>query len=145
MKILWLLPALALCLPAYVDAAAHGSRGGKRSHTYSHRSHSSAGSHLREHGLSHRREQPPSSGTHRKSPARCTTCQRDEHGRIKRSPDANRDFKRQTGYPHGRKGYVIDHVVPLACGGAASPSNMQWQTRAEARTKGKRERSGCKR
>ena len=112
MKILWLLPALALCLPMDVDAAAHGSRGGKRSHNYSHRSHSSAGSHLREHGLSHRREQPPSSGTHRNFSARCTTCQRVEHGRIKRSQDANRDFNRKT-YPHGRKGYVIDRVVRL--------------------------------
>ena len=145
MKILWLLPALALCLPMDVVAAAHSSRGGKRSHGYSHRSHSSAGSHLREHGLFHRREQPPSSGTHRNSSARYTTCQRVEHGRIKRIQDAKHDFMRQTGYPHGRKGYVIDHVVPLACGGADSPSNMQWQTRAEGRAKDKRERAGCKR
>jgi hypothetical protein len=86
-----------------------------------------------------------SSGTHQKSSARCTTCPRDEHGRIKRSGDAKRDFKRQTGYPKGRKGYVIDHVVPLACGGADAPSNMQWQTKDEARAKDRLERSGCKR
>jgi hypothetical protein len=24
---------------------------------------------------------------------------------------------RQTGYPKGRKGYVVDHIVPLECGG----------------------------
>jgi len=30
-------------------------------------------------------------------------------------------------------GYVIDHVIPLACGGEDAPSNMQWQTAAEAR------------
>jgi len=47
---------------------------------------------------------------------------------------------RQTGYPHGRKWYVIDHVISLAKGGADSPSNMQWQTKAEAKAKDKWER-----
>jgi hypothetical protein len=32
-------------------------------------------------------------------------------------------------------GYVVDHIVPLKRGGADSPENMQWQTRAEARAK----------
>ena len=32
-------------------------------------------------------------------------------------------------------GYVIDHVNPLKRGGADDPSNMQWQTRGEARAK----------
>jgi hypothetical protein len=32
-----------------------------------------------------------------------------------------------SGYPKGRKAYVVDHVVPLQCGGADIPSNMQWQ------------------
>jgi hypothetical protein len=41
------------------------------------------------------------------------------------------------------KGYVIDHIKPLAFGGAYGPSNMQWQTKAEAMTKDKRERSAC--
>jgi hypothetical protein len=50
---------------------------------------------------------------------------------------------RQTGYPHGRKGWVVDHIVPLACGGADSPSNMQWQTDAAAKAKDKVERIGC--
>jgi hypothetical protein len=50
---------------------------------------------------------------------------------------------RQSGYPYGRKGYVVDHVVPLACGGADSPSNMQWQIKAEAKAKDKWERKGC--
>jgi hypothetical protein len=43
-------------------------------------------------------------------------------------------------YPHGRPGYVIDHITPLAKGGKDVPSNMQWQTVAEARTKDKVER-----
>jgi len=51
---------------------------------------------------------------------------------------------RQSGYAHGRKGYVVDHVVPLACGGADAPSNMQWQTAEEAKAKDKWERNGCK-
>ena len=51
---------------------------------------------------------------------------------------------RETGYPHGRKGYVVDHVKPLACGGADATSNMQWQTKEEAKVKDKTERIGCK-
>ena len=47
---------------------------------------------------------------------------------------------RQTGYPHGRPGYVVDHIKPLAKGGADSPSNMQWQSIAEAKAKDKWER-----
>lgn len=39
--------------------------------------------------------------------------------------------------------YIIDHIRPLACGGADSPENMQWQTKAEAKAKDKWERKGC--
>jgi len=45
------------------------------------------------------------------------------------------EVKRLTGYPHGRAGYVIDHVVPLALGGADTPANMQWQTIQAAKKK----------
>jgi hypothetical protein len=69
--------------------------------------------------------------------------QRDKHGKIKRSKAAKDEFQREHACPStgqtsgGCKGYVIDHVKPLECGGAEAPSNMQWQTIAEgkARTK----------
>lgn len=68
---------------------------------------------------------------------------RDRHGRIVRSEASKEAFMRETGFPHGRHGYVVDHIVPLACGGADLPSNMQWQTKAEAKAKDKWERKGC--
>jgi len=67
----------------------------------------------------------------------------------KRSQSAKVEFKRQqpcpaTGASKGPcKGYVIDHVHPLACGGADVPDNMQWQTTADAKAKDKWERKGC--
>ncbi len=39
--------------------------------------------------------------------------------------------------------YTIDHIKPLACNGADSPENMQWQTKAGAKAKDKWERKGC--
>ena len=41
-------------------------------------------------------------------------------------------------------GYIIDHIKALACGGADSPENIQWQTKNEASDKDKWERNGCK-
>lgn len=49
-----------------------------------------------------------------------------------------------TGRPVGKcPGFVIDHIVPLACGGADASSNMQWQTVAEAKAKDRWERKDC--
>jgi len=74
---------------------------------------------------------------------------RARHGRIKRSAAAKNAFKREHPCPSTGKrsgpcrGYVIDHIKPLACGGADDPSNMQWQTVAEGKAKDKWERNGC--
>ena len=68
---------------------------------------------------------------------------------TKRSQSAKVEFKQQqpcpaTGASKGPcKGYVIDHVHPLACGGADATSNMQWQTTADAKVKDKWERKSC--
>jgi len=62
---------------------------------------------------------------------------RDKNGKIIRSQAAKHEFMKQTGYPKGRKGYVIDHIVPLKKGGSDSPDNMQWQTVEEAKEKDK--------
>jgi hypothetical protein len=51
---------------------------------------------------------------------------------------------RRTGYPKGRNGYIVDHIVPLECGGADVPANMQWQTVQEAKIKDRSERN-CRR
>lgn len=85
-----------------------------------------------------------SSGSHPKSSSACTSCERDKNGTIKRDPKAKAEFMRETGYPEGRPGYVVDHRVPLECGGSDSPSNMQWQTKAEAKAKDKTE-GDCRR
>jgi hypothetical protein len=67
---------------------------------------------------------------------------RDSHGRIARSEAAKHQFEVQSGYPHGRPGYVVDHIKPLACGGVDMPSNMQWQTVEAAKAKDRIERAG---
>lgn len=75
----------------------------------------------------------------------CTTCERDSHGRIKRSPEAKEEFKKSHPCPSTGKasgacpGYVIDHIDPLKRGGAGAPSNMQWQTKDAAKEKDRTE------
>lgn len=60
-----------------------------------------------------------------------------------RSAAAKHQFEVATGHPHGWKGHVVDHRIPLACGGADAPANMQWQTVAAGKAKDKWERKGC--
>jgi hypothetical protein len=101
------------------------------------------GSHSR--GSSHKsgatRSASPEGHTKKQS---SSSTSRTSHGRIRRSAQAKAEFMRQTGYPHGRPGYVVDHVTPLACGGADAPYNMQWQTIAAGKAKDKTERIGCR-
>jgi len=73
---------------------------------------------------------PPLSGARGVHGGACYACSH-------RSSSARAEFKVRSGYPHGRPGYVIDHVVPLKRGGADAPSNMQWQTIEAAKAKDK--------
>ena len=150
-----LLLSLLLVLPAASLAQRRGGghqSGGSRS--YSSRSSGSVHvrSYTRKDGTvvrSHTRSRPGSgSTTVRRSYSRAprirsysVPTQRDSRGGVKRSSSAKQEFMRQTRYPHGRPGYVVDHIKPLACGGADSPSNMQWQTQAEAKAKDRTEKS----
>ena len=66
-----------------------------------------------------------------------------------RDPAQVRAFKKVTPCPAtGKiqktcKGYVVDHIKALACGGADRPINMQWQTVADAKAKDKWELKEC--
>ena len=122
-KITALILAFLLSFSSVLGAKRYASNSSGSSHV----SHSRSHSHVKSHHSRH-----------------YTGGGRDRHGRIKRSAAAKHEFMKQTGYPHGRKGYVIDHKIPLACGGADDPSNMQWQTTGEAKAKDKWERKGCR-
>ena len=70
------------------------------------------------------------------------------HGEYHRSQKAKTIFKYSHPYPatgqtKGSCPDYIDHIKPLACGGADDPSNMQWQTKADAKAKDKWELKGC--
>jgi hypothetical protein len=86
------------------------------------------------------------SGSHHSRSSRCSSCARNAKGKIKRSREAKRQFERQNPCPSTGKstgscpGYVVDHRKALAEGGADEPSNMQWQTAADAKAKDKWER-----
>lgn len=75
----------------------------------------------------------------------CSSCERDAQGRIARSRTVRREFQRlnpcpATGAVSGPcDGYVIDHITPLRRGGADSIENMQWQQKAEASAKDRKE------
>lgn len=71
-------------------------------------------------------------------------------GGTKRSASAVREFKKANACPatglvqKSCRGYVVDHIKPLACNGADKPINMQWQSIADGKSKDKWERKGCK-
>lgn len=66
-----------------------------------------------------------------------------------RSQAAKAAFKQANPCPaNGRNvgacpGYVIDHIVALACSGADDPSNMQWQNIIDSKVKDHWERRDC--
>ena len=122
-----LLVAISLSLATLTAQAAKSS---SRAHSSSHHAGKAKASHP-----------APSRSSSRKVPH----VARDSHGRIKRDPAARGAFQRSHPCPSTGKtsgacpGYVVDHVRPLKRGGADSPSNMQWQTTAEAKRKDRTE------
>jgi hypothetical protein len=68
-----------------------------------------------------------------------------------RSRAVAREFQREhpcpsTGRTRGAcPGYWKDHIVPLACRGHDTVSNLQWQTIAGAKAKDRWERKACAR
>jgi hypothetical protein len=73
------------------------------------------------------------------------------HAAIPRSQSAKSAFVRTHPCPlpgphRGTScpGYVIDHVIPLDCGGPDAPRNMQWQSAVDGKAKDRIERIGCK-
>lgn len=70
--------------------------------------------------------------------------------RPTRSAKTKAEFKLEQPCPSTGKsrgpcpGYVVDHVRPLCAGGADLPSNMQWQTVADAKIKDREERRECR-
>lgn len=60
---------------------------------------------------------------------------RNENGRIIRSATVKKQFMQQSGFPNGRPGHVVDHIIPLKRGGCDDPRNMQWQTIKDAKEK----------
>jgi hypothetical protein len=52
-----------------------------------------------------------------------------------RNPKIKHQFDLEQGYPKGRKGYIVDHICSLKCGGLDITKNMQYQTIEESKKK----------
>ena len=139
------LVALIFAAIAISPAASRGSRSGSsgrtdaRSEPRSHRGE--ARSKPRNSFTSHTSRASAAGSLALSNSTRCTTCERDANGRIKRNPAARRAFQRSNPCPATRRttgacpGYIVDHIIPLKRGAADEPANMQWQTPAEAKAK----------
>ncbi len=138
-RILLAAVSLVLFLSVLPDTMeAKGSRPGR--HSYSTHARSRSSTHYRSSTIHRAKSSPAIRSTKSHRSSYVYGVQRDSHGKIKRSEASKRAFMKQTGYPHGRRGYVIDHIVPLSRGGSDNPSNMQWETKEEAKAKDKWER-----
>ncbi len=74
------------------------------------------------------------------------TCRvRDKTGQVVRSQTRRAMFMRLIGQKDGRvpKGYAVNHIVPLRCGGCDVPSNMELMTAEEWRKRTGPERYDC--
>jgi hypothetical protein len=77
----------------------------------------------------------------KRSEPRCKGCATSKK-RAPRSTAAHNAFRKShpcpaTGNTAGAcPGYIVDHVVPFACGGRDDASNMQWQTSADTKAEG---------
>lgn len=60
-----------------------------------------------------------------------------------RSRAVVRRFMQMTGYPHGRPGYVVDHIIPICAGGPDVVANLQWQKKSDSFVKDRYERALC--
>lgn len=99
--------------------------------------HRSSGSHSGSHPSGKHSSKSYSSSGKKHGSKKAQGVKRDAHGKIARNEKAKKDFMKQSGYPNGRPGYVVDHIVPLKKGGSDTPSNMQWQTKDAAKEKDK--------
>jgi hypothetical protein len=142
-RILAILSCLMILVPAVAEA--RGGGGGRSGASSGSHSGVSVRGHSRKDGTyvrPHQRRLPGHSSHYASAPPTprylmTAPGARDIHGRLVRSESEKREFMRETGYSHGRPGYVVDHVVPLKRGGCDCPANMQWQTMAEAKAKDK--------
>jgi 5-methylcytosine-specific restriction endonuclease McrA len=75
----------------------------------------------------------------------------DAEAKTVRSPRQCAEFVRLnpcpvTGKTRGKcPGWEVDHVIPLKCGGADHPANMQWLTVEDHKAKTRREAKLCRR
>jgi hypothetical protein len=117
------------------SSSSHLGSHSSSSHAPSHSSSHISSSHSGTHSTSSHTPTPTSLTHHRSNYSQGVA--RDSHGKIQRSESSKHDFMKQSGYPKGRKGYVVDHIKPLKEGGCDCPSNMQWQTIEEGKAKDK--------
>ena len=134
------MTARTVVLLATLAALAFPGLGLAKGHGGSHHSTSS-------HSTSHKTGTKAKAPTHQKVTAPASV-KRTSDGKIHRDPKEKAAFRRHHPCPSTGKtsgacpGYEVDHVKPLACGGADSPVNMQWLTTAQNRSKGSQ---GCRR